>query len=91
MRRARRARRRQSRTQAARQQVQAMRADGPLLRRVPWAARQLGVSKRVFYSMVVTRAIPEHVVLLVGRAVYVRVPAFDEWVSGRDGKGGHVG
>lgn len=59
----------------------------PLLRRGEWAARRLGVSRRTFYGMVATRAIPEHVILRLGRALYVRAIAFEAWAAGSDGQG----
>ncbi len=45
----------------------------------------MGVSKRVFYAMVATKTIPEDIILRLGRAVYLRVIAFETWAAGRDG------
>jgi hypothetical protein len=58
----------------------------PLLRRAPWGAKRLGVSRRVLYGMVASKVIPEHIVLRLGRAMYLRVVAFESWATGRDGQ-----
>jgi predicted DNA-binding transcriptional regulator AlpA len=59
-------------------------AKRPLLR-ISELAEALGISRRQAYGWVATAVIPREAIIRAGRAIYVKRPAFEQWLAGRDG------